>query len=238
MHSSLRGGRMARGSGIVCRLAAMMLHTPIRRSMALVLTVALALVLFPGPVLAHAELVKATPADKSTVTEPVAVVSGVYSEAMTPDGSSLVVKDGSGATVAKGTVDPNDDTRMVVTPATPLGSGKYRVESTSVATDGHIEHAVWTFSVAVAATPSPSPSPSAVPSAAPSVAPSAIATAAPTPVPATPIPSAGPTPVPSAGGDTTGSGGDVILPIIVALIVLVAGAAYLLTRRDRPTGAT
>jgi hypothetical protein len=30
----------------------------------------------------------------------------------------------------------------------------------------------------------------------------------------------------------------VVVPIIVALIVLGAGAAYLLTRRNRPTGST
>jgi LPXTG-motif cell wall-anchored protein len=44
--------------------------------------------------------------------------------------------------------------------------------------------------------------------------------------------------VPSGGGDTTGSGSDVVLPIIVALVVLGAGAAYLLSRRNRPTSAT
>ncbi|MEA2611763.1 MAG: hypothetical protein QOG32_1489, partial [Chloroflexota bacterium] len=40
----------------------------------------------------------------------------------------------------------------------------------------------------------------------------------------------------SAAGGTTGSGtSDVLLPIIVALIILGAGAAYLLSRRGRPT---
>ena len=40
-------------------------------------------------------------------------------------------------------------------------------------------------------------------------------------------------------GDTrrAGNGSDVVVPIIVALIVLGAGAAYLLTRRNRPTDA-
>lgn len=203
-----------------------MLQIPLRRLATLVLVAAMAVVLVPGLVLAHAELETATPADKSTVTEPVAEVSGVYSEAMTPDGSSLIVKDASGATVATGTVDTEDDTRMVATPAAPLGSGAYSVESTAVATDGHIEHATWTFTVAVAATPSPTP----VVTAAPSVAP--------TPVPATPLPSVGPTPVPSADGSTTGSGGDVLLPIIVALIILGGGAAYLLSRRNRPPDPT
>jgi methionine-rich copper-binding protein CopC len=182
----------------------------------------LALLLVPGVVLAHADLETPTPADKSTVTEPVAEVSGIYSEPMTPDGSSLVVKDASGTTVARGTVDPEDDTRMVATPTTPLGTGTYTVESTAVATDGHIEHATWTFTVAVVATPSPTPVSSAPPSAAP------------TPAPATPVPSVAPTPVPSSDGSSTGSGGDVLLPIIVALIILGAGAAYLLSRRNRP----
>ena len=184
----------------------------------MLLTVALAVFLVPGFVLAHADLETATPPDKSTVTEPVAEVSGVYSEAMTSDGSSLVVKDASGATVASGAVDPEDDTRMVATPASPLGSGAYTVESTAVATDGHIEHATWTFTVAVIVTPSPTPAGSTAASVAP----------------ATPPPSLAPTPVPSTDGSSTGSGNDVILPIVVALIVLGAGAAYLLSRRNRP----
>jgi methionine-rich copper-binding protein CopC len=200
----------------------MMLHIPIRRVATLLLVAVMTLLLAPGLVLAHAELQTAVPADKSTVTEPVAEVSGIYTEAMTPAGSSLVVKDASSAEVARGTVDPGDDTRMVATPAAPLGSGAYSVESTSVATDGHIEHATWTFTVALAATPAPTP----VATAGPSVAPTAL--------PATPLPSVGPTPVPSADGGTTGSGGDVLLPIIVALIILGGGAAYLLSRRNRP----
>jgi methionine-rich copper-binding protein CopC len=193
--------------------------------------VATAVLLLPGAVLGHAELETPTPADKSTVTEPVAEVSGIYSESMQTDGSSLVVKDASGAEVAKGTVDPEDDTRMVATPATPLGNGTYLVESTTLSTDGDIAHATWTFTVAIAATPSPSPTATTAPTA--SAAPSQSAT----PVPATATPSLEPTAQPSGEGTATGSGSDVVLPIIVALIVLGAGAAYLLTRRNRPTDA-
>lgn len=203
-----------------------MLQIPVRRVATLVLVAAMLVLLVPGLVLAHAELETAFPADKSTVTEPVAEVSGVYSEAMTPDGSSLVVKDATGATVARGTVDPEDTSRMVATPAAPLGSGTYTVESTANSTDQHTERVTWTFTVAVAATPSPT----AVTTTAPSVAPTA--------APATPLPSVGPTPVPSADGSTTGSGDDVLLPIIVALIILAGGAAYLLSRRNRPPDPT
>ncbi len=167
------------------------------------------------------------------------VVTGIYTEAMKPSGSSLVVKDASGATVAQGTVDPADATRMVATPATPLGSGKYAVAWTSVALDGHVERGTWTFTVAVAPTPSPTPVPTATPSVAPSATAAATAAPTPTPLPATPAPTAAPTPTPSADGSATGSGSDVVLPIIIALIVLGAGAAYLLSRRgQRPTDAT
>jgi methionine-rich copper-binding protein CopC len=200
----------------------MMLQNPIRRVATLVVVAAMAVLLVPALVLAHADLETPTPADKSTVTEPVPEVSGIYSEAMTADGSSLVVKNASGATVAQGTVDPEDDTRMVATPAQPLGNGVYTVESTAVATDGHIEHATWTFAVAIAATPSPTLSATAAISAAPTAA------------PVTPLPSVAPTPIPSADSGSTGSGSDVLLPIIIALIVLGGGAAYLLSRRNRP----
>jgi len=210
----------------------MMLRDRSHRLAVVVALAVTAVLLLPGPVLGHAELESATPADKSTVAEPVAEVAGIYSEAMTPDGSSLIVKDSTEAVVAKGTVDPEDDTRMVATPATPLGNGAYLVESTSVATDGHVDHATWTFTVANAATPSASPVTTAAPSA------SASPSASPTPILATAIPTIEPTAQPSGDGTPSGGGGDVVLPIIVALIVLGAGAAYLLTRRNRPTDAT
>jgi methionine-rich copper-binding protein CopC len=208
----------------VCRLAVMMLQMSRRRVAALVLSGAIAALLVPGLALAHADLETATPADKSTVTEPVVEVSGIYSEAMTPNGSSLVIKDAAGATVVRGTVDPEDDTRMVATPAAPLGSGVYTVESTAVSTDGHAERTTWTFTVAVVATPTPTTS--------------AAPTTAPTPAAATPLPSVAPTPVPSADTSPTGSGSDVLLPIVVALVILGGGAAYLLSRRNRPPDAT
>jgi methionine-rich copper-binding protein CopC len=202
----------------------MMLQMSRRRVATLVVSGAIAALLVPGLAVAHADLETAAPADKSTVTELVAEVSGIYSEAMTPEGSSLVIKDASGATVARGTVDPEDDTRMVATPAAPLGSGVYTVESTAVATDGHAERTTWTFTVAVVATASPAAS--AVPSAAPTLA------------AATPLPSVAPTPAPSADPGPTGSGSDVLLPIIVALVILGGGAVYLLSRRNLPPDAT
>ncbi len=202
-----------------------MLQNPIRRVATLVLVASMAGFLVPGLVFAHAELDTPTPADKSTVTTPVTEVSGTFTQRIKADGSTLVVKRVGGGTVAEGGADPADDHRMVATPTSPLESGSYQVEwTTNSAEDKEVARGTWSFTVAVAA-PSPTPAvtaaasavPTAAVTAAPSVAASSLAT-----------------PAPSADGSSAGSGSDVILPIIIALIVLGAGAAYLLSRRNRP----
>ena len=81
----------------------------------------------PGSVLAHAELQRAIPADGETVTDPVRVVTGSYSQDLAAN-STLLVKDASGATVATGSVDPGNVRRMIARPASPLGNGAYEVQ--------------------------------------------------------------------------------------------------------------
>jgi copper resistance protein C len=184
--------------------------------------------LVPGLVVGHSELQTPTPADKSSVTTPVTQVSGTFTESIKKDGSSLLVKDATGTTVAQGGVDPADDKVMTASPTTPLATGSYTVQWTTIsADDGDLARGTWTFTVAVAATPSPAATTGASASAAPTATPSAVPTVAPTPA-ASPSPSGG-------GSDTSGGGSDVILPIVIALVVLGAGAAYLLSRRGRPT---
>jgi methionine-rich copper-binding protein CopC len=203
-------------------------HDHDHRFAALVLASGLLMLIAPAATLAHSQLDTPTPADKSTVTTPVTQVSGTFTESIKQDGSKLLVKDATGATIAQGGVDPGDDKVMTASPTAPLANGAYTVEWTTIsADDGDIARGTWTFTVAVAATPSPTATPAASASAAPSVAP------APTP---TPTPTSAPSPSPSGSGtDTSGSGSDVILPIVIALIVLGAGAVYLLSRRGRPT---
>jgi methionine-rich copper-binding protein CopC len=199
-------------------------HDPAFRFAALLLASGLLLLIAPAATLAHSELEKPTPADKSTVTTPVLQVSGTFTESIKVDGSKLLVKNASGATVAQGGVDPGDDKVMTASPTDPLANGAYTVEWTTIsADDGDVARGTWTFTVAVAATPSATATPAASASAAPTVAPTP--TAAPTSAPA---------PSPSGSGSDT-SGSDVILPIVIALIVLGAGAVYLLSRRGRPT---
>jgi methionine-rich copper-binding protein CopC len=183
---------------------------------------------FPHLVAAHAELVRANPADGETVTRPVTAVTGRYSEDLT-GGSRLVIKDGSGATVGTASVDPENDRRMIARLARALTEGDFTVESTSIsAEDGDIERLTWTFTVAVAATASPSDSPSDGPGLSPS--PSAAASPSPSPAPsANPSPTASPAP-----GDATSGTGDVLLPIIAALAIVAIGAGFLLQRSRTP----
>jgi methionine-rich copper-binding protein CopC len=175
----------------------------------------------PGSALAHAELQRSIPDNGETVTDPVTVVTGTYSQDLAAN-SKLLVKDASGATVATGTVDPGNVRRMVARPDAPLGNGPYEVQSTSVsADDGDIERVQWTFTVAVAASPSPTEVPSvsagtSSPEATQSVVPSASATEAPSPSP--------------APGDSTSDSSNVILPIIAALAIVAIGGVYLLNR--------
>lgn len=181
----------------------------------------------PALVEAHADVKAATPAADATVTTAVSEVSATYTEPLDAD-SRLVVIDADGVTIARGAVDPKDDQRMVAKLDQAYVVGTFTVRSTAIATDGHVERATWTFTVAAPATPAstpvctdqcpgqsstpPSPSP-AVPSPAPT---------------ATDAPS--PSPQPSPG---SGSANDAILPIVAALAIILIGAGVLLGRGRR-----
>jgi methionine-rich copper-binding protein CopC len=209
-----------------------MIHVTDRRLGAVVVACVLALAA-PAAVLGHAELKTATPAAGSVQTKPVTEVAGVYTDSMKKDGSSIELLDASGASVAKGGLDPADDTRLVVSLDAPLVAGAYTVKWTSVASDGDLLRGEWAFTVAAAASASPSAAP---PSAAPSSTPIPSAAATPSAVTSpTAVPS--PTTAPSPSGDVSATSGssDVLLPIIVALVLLGGGAAYLLNRRNRPS---
>jgi methionine-rich copper-binding protein CopC len=170
---------------------------------------------------AHAEVVTATPAQGSTVTEPVTQIAVTYSEALTAD-SRLGIYDSSNNRIAVGMPDPANDHRAVATLDPALTAGVYTVKSTSIsADDGDLDRQQWTFTVS----PTPictdgcngqntgEPSLSPTPTAAPSVASS---------------PSASPPPDTSAT-----SGTDAIVPIIAALAIVAVGGAFLVTRGRR-----
>jgi LPXTG-motif cell wall-anchored protein len=194
------------------------------RSFALAATAAF-LLLFPAVAAAHAELDVPTPGDGATVEGTPAEIFGTYTQDINPDGSSLVLRDAANAVVARGGVDPADDRRMVITDVPELAPGEYLVQSTTVsAEDDELDRATWSFTVVAAPTPTLAPTATAAPSA----------SAVPTPEP-TPAASVSPSPSITPPADQSGSS-DVVLPIVAGLAIVLIAAAFLLSRRRRPSG--
>ena len=213
----------------VCRLGDMILHIPRLRGSVVLGAALAAVVLLPAGAVAHADLQSSAPAQGSLVPSPFAGPIVLTFSDRLAQGSKADLMGSDGATVASATVDAHAMT-MTIALTTPLDPGAYEVRWVSIADDGDVlRQPIVKFTVAPALSPS-----TPVATATPSPAVTGVPTA--TPVPATPTPSLAPTPEPSGSGDTTGSGRDVVVPIIVALIVLGAGASYLLTRRNRPAG--
>lgn len=197
--------------------------TVVRRPAALALLLLLAV---PASALAHAAIESATPADKAVLTEPPTEVVVTYTEGLT-DGSSIVLKDATGATIATGTPAADGALEMRVSFA-PLEPGAYSIESTTRSSvDGDVDRQTLTFTV-VEATPAPATATAtAEPSQAPSEAPSEAASTAPTEG-ASPTPA--PTTAPGAGG---GDGGTAVL-VPIAIVGLLVGGGLAIFLRRRP----
>lgn len=180
---------------------------------------AVLLLAVPGTAVAHAELETATPADGSTVEGTPDLIELLFTEAVI-EGSSLELRSAADTVLATGGPDPAGTIRMTVVPPT-LEPGVYTVRWAARTEDGHVERGTVSFTVAEPpATPSPTPTP------APSV------TAAPSPSP-TPEPTPSPSPTLSpAPTDPTAAGGDVLIPIVAAVVLLGVLGAYLLRRRS------
>ena len=189
--------------------------------------VLLMLVAFPGAVAAHSEFVSGTPKNGATVQPgPIDIVAR-FTEPLNSR-SHIELLDAAGHLIARGAID-GSTMRIGLEGIDP---GKYEVQWTSVAQDGDVLRSSdspdtrWLFTVAGASpslTSSPPattlPSQSATQSAAAS--PSAVVT-----------PAASPSAPPSNPSGT--STGDVLLPIVAALVV-VALLGGLLLRRRTPT---
>ena len=106
----------------------------------------LALFVAAAPALAHAELVSADPAPDSIVATVPAQVSATFDDELDGTKSSIVVIGPDGSTVGQGSVSATD-TRTMTATITPAGAGPYEVRWTSVATDGDVLRATYTFTV-------------------------------------------------------------------------------------------
>jgi copper resistance protein C len=99
--------------------------------------------------LAHAHLVRATPAVDATVSTPPSEVTLRFSEKLESVFSSVVVRDQAGKQVDKGgaTVDKSDRTLMRVLLQQPMAPGVYKVEWKAMSADTHKIDGNFTFKV-------------------------------------------------------------------------------------------
>jgi methionine-rich copper-binding protein CopC len=99
--------------------------------------------------LAHAHLVRATPAAGATVSTPPNEVTLRFSEKLESAFSSVVVRDQAGKQVDKGgaTVDKSDRTLMRVQLQQPVAPGVYKVEWRVMSADTHKVDGNFTFKV-------------------------------------------------------------------------------------------
>lgn len=187
-----------------------------------VLSLAAALVaLFATATLAsaHVHVASISPADGSVVTSSPAKVVLTADEAMSTEAGSyiLVVKNAAGTIVSTGSATLDATATIVsVNLQANLPAGKYTVEYTITAEDGHPTVGTSTFTIQAAA---PSPTAPAATATATATAPAASPTSAPTQATVAPKP-------PTTGtGTATDSGMPTDWLLIAGAIILVAGVA-------------
>jgi hypothetical protein len=176
---------------------------------------------FPASIAAHSELESTTPEDGAVLSAAPAEIVLTFDAPLNTSRSSVTLHDASGTQIAKGGVDPADDTVMRLTPP-PMDPGEYEIRWTSVSEDGDLLRDTLHFELTAPPSAPPTPSPTTAPSEAPSEAP--------TPSPA---PSVAPSPSPSADGTPSATTTDVLVPIVAALAVVLLLGAWLLRNRAR-----
>lgn len=125
-----------------------------RRSLLVVLILALCAFAAPTTTRAHANLVSSEPAANAKLTSAPKVVTLVFSEELDAKGNSINVSDGSGTQVDTGnttlvTSDPERKT-LTVSLKPGLGDGKYTVNWKNMSADGHAEEGDFSFTVGTA----------------------------------------------------------------------------------------
>lgn len=216
----------------------MMVRIVVRRLPLIALAAFLTVLGLAGAATAHSELVTASPAEGTVVPSPFRgpIVLTFSEHLATGSKADLIGPDGS--TIAAAKVDAAAKTMSFALTAA-LDPGAYQVRWVTIADDGDVlRQPIVTFTVAAAPSPSPSPSSTAAPAATATATAAPAATASATTASPATSPGPSPTAAPSSAGTTTGGAGDVVLPIIVALLILGVGAGYLLIRRNRPTDPT
>jgi copper resistance protein C len=184
------------------------------------LLLALALAL---PVLAHADLVSSDPADKAVLATAPTAITLTFSEDLDASKSSFKLL-GPDGTIGTGQVGTTPT--VMTLGGLALRPGDYTIQWTSMSTDQHLLRGTLTFTVSPAPSAAASAAPSGTPAAASSPVPSSTASAAPTQAP-------GAEPSAATNEPIRAASGDVVLPIILALVLVAGVGAYVLRRSRR-----
>ena len=152
--------------------------------------------------LGHAALESSDPAAGATIPSPY-TVTATFDDALTSNGSSIVIQAASGAQVATGTVSATDDKTMTVT-LPHVTDGQYTVLWTAVtADDNGVTRGTYTFTVGA---PVPAGSVAAE----------------------TPAPSAT-----GGSTSGTSGGNDLIIALVLAVVIIGGVAGFVLYRNRR-----
>jgi methionine-rich copper-binding protein CopC len=102
-----------------------------------------------GEAFAHAQLVTAAPAEKSTVATSPTELDLKFSESVNLKFTRVKVKGPDEKDVRTGaaTLGEGDDSKLIVPLPGALAAGPYTVEWSALSTDGHKSHGSYTFTV-------------------------------------------------------------------------------------------
>jgi methionine-rich copper-binding protein CopC len=119
-----------------------------RSAVAALVLVLLVLIGETGDVLAHASLVKASPARRGTLSQPPSRVELTFSERLEPAYASVSVWDAAGRQVdLSDAAVAREDTRRLAVSLPPLGAGTYTVRFRVLSVDGHVVESSFPFTV-------------------------------------------------------------------------------------------
>jgi hypothetical protein len=193
-------------------------------------------VILAAPALAHADIVSSTPVAGAILDTPPVAVELTFSEVLAARKSSFRLVGPEGEI---GTGSPTRaEGKVMRLEGLALVPGEYTVKWTAASVDGHVERGTFRFTVSEpAASAAPTPAPTDAAPTAPTAPTDAPATdAPPTGEPATNPPAAAspaaasPAADPADPAPTAGSGMDVVLPIVAALLMVGVAGGWLLRR--------
>jgi methionine-rich copper-binding protein CopC len=106
------------------------------------------LLLAIGPALAHANLESSVPANAAIVTTAPTAITLKFSEGLELRFSGITITGPAGLVVpGAATLDPTDNTQLVVPLTTPLAAGTYSIDWHVLSTDGHKTKGSYAFTV-------------------------------------------------------------------------------------------